>query len=89
MSCCGGKRAQLSRVQPAPPSPGAPEPPAEPVAREYKTRTFEYVGHGSLTVRGAVSGRAYRFARGGDRIDVAYDDAFAMMAERDLRPTAR
>jgi len=51
--------------------------------------TFEYVGHGSLTVRGAVSGRAYRFARGGDRIDVAYDDAFAMMAERDLRPTAR
>jgi hypothetical protein len=46
---------------------------------------FQYVGESSLTVRGAVSGRAYRFSRPGDRIEVAYDDAFAMMAERGVK----
>jgi hypothetical protein len=90
MSCCGGKRAQLSQAQPPRAQSGqAPIAVAElPAPRERKARTFEYVGRGSLTVRGAVSGTAYRFAQTGDRIEVAADDAFAMMAERDVRPAA-
>lgn len=87
MRCCGDKRAQLARggAAQAPPTEASP---AEPSARERKPRTFEYTGRGGLTVLGAVSDTVYRFASRGDRVEVAYDDAFAMMAERDVRPTA-
>jgi len=50
---------------------------------------FEYVGENSLTLRGAVSGRTYRFSHPGDRVEVAYDDAFAMMAERGVKAVPR
>jgi hypothetical protein len=86
MSCCGGKRAQLSyeRVTQAPPP--SPAERGQPIAppRDEKTRTFEYVGHGTLTLHGAVSGRTYQFMRRGERVEVEYMDAFAMMAERDV-----
>ena len=87
MSCCGGKRAQVaaSSVPRGPRVPDEPVQPAAPAASERKPRIFRYVGESSLTVRGAVSGRAYRFSRPGDRIEVAYDDAFAMMAERGVK----
>ena len=89
MSCCGGKRAQLSRARPVQAAIAVAEPGDVPAARERKARTFEYIGRTSLTVRGAVSGTAYRFTHTGDRMEVAADDVFAMMAERDLRPAAR
>ena len=90
MSCCGSKRAQLSggrvlegrmqeRIAEA-------EPAYAPPPRERTGRTFVYDGDGTLTVRGAVSGTAYRFMSPGVRLEVAADDVFAMLAEPDLRP---
>jgi hypothetical protein len=92
MSCCGSKRAQLSgggfvegRMQEriAQVEPGYAPPP-----RERTGRTFVYNGDSTLTVRGAVSGTAYRFMHPGVRLEVAADDVFAMLAEPDLRPEA-
>lgn len=88
MGCCGGKRAQLVRSQPSKDEPSGPGSEAAPIAQQRDGRMFEYIGRGSLTVRGAISGRRYHFARLGDRVAVAYDDAFAMMAERDVAPAA-
>jgi len=90
MSCCGSKRAQVSggrvvegrmqeRIAEA-------EPAYAPPPRERTGRTFVYDGDGTLTVRGAVSGTAYRFTSPGVRLEVAADDVFAMLAEPDLRP---
>ena len=86
MRCCGDKRARAaaSSVRREPRAPDEPVQPAA-AASERTPRIFQYVGESSLTVRGAVSGRAYRFSRPGDRVEVAYDDAFAMMAERGVR----
>lgn len=90
MSCCGSKRAQLSggglvngrmqeRIAEA-------EPQVAPPPRERTGRTFVYDGDSTLTVRGAVSGTAYRFMHPGVRLEVAADDVFGMLAEPDLRP---
>jgi hypothetical protein len=86
MSCCGQKRAQLLRqqtqlVQPrVSPSPDKrTEPPRPP-------RLFEYLGSGSLVLRGAVSGSTYRFNHSGDCVEVAHEDTFALLAERFVRP---
>jgi hypothetical protein len=86
MSCCGKKRAEFSaRRAPAEPT-SAPE--TEPVPRAAPARTFEYTGSGVLTVKGVASGAIYRFGQGDRRVEVAYEDAFAMMAEPDLRPVS-
>ena len=86
MSCCGQKRAQLQRQQAQPVQPrvstGADkhtEPPRPP-------RLFEYLGSGSLVLRGAVSGSTYRFSHPGDCVEVAYEDTFALLAEQIVRP---
>ena len=78
-ACSGTLRAALSQVAEA-------EPRYAPPPRERTGRTFVYDGDGTLTVRGAVSGTAYRFMNRGVRLEVAADDVFAMMAEPDLRP---
>ena len=89
MSCCGSKRAQLSggrfegRMQER---IAEVEPQYAPPPRERTGRTFVYNGDSTLTVRGAVSGTAYRFMHPGVRLEVAADDVFAMLAEPDLRP---
>jgi len=88
MSCCGGKRAQLSDSWRVEQQAVEPEPHHEPAADARKPRTFEYVGTRSLMVRGAVSGTVYRFAHRGDRVEVAADDAFGMMGEPYIRPAA-
>jgi len=90
MSCCGSKRAQLSGGRFVPGRTQETimeaEPRYAPSSRERRGRTFVYDGNGTLTVRGAVSGTAYRFMQPGVRLEVAADDVFAMMAEPDLRP---
>jgi hypothetical protein len=88
MSCCGGKRARVA-VSSVPRGPRVVDESLEPAAPERKPRMFQYVGESSLTVRGAVSGRVYRFSRPGHQIEVAYDDAFAMMAERGVKAVNR
>ncbi|HEY3157827.1 MAG TPA: hypothetical protein VGJ78_02605 [Vicinamibacterales bacterium] len=90
MSCCGSKRAQVSGGRFVPGRTQETiveaEPRYAPPPRERRGRTFVYDGDGTLTVRGAVSGTAYRFMHPGVRLEVAADDVFAMMAEPDLRP---
>ena len=86
MSCCGGKRAQLSHARSQPAPSLGPETQEKQPAAERKPRIFEYVGRTTLTVRGAVSGHTYRFTFPGQRIEVAHEDSFAMMAERNVRP---
>src|SRR3954463_8970352 len=86
MSCCGKKRAELSmrRAVMAP----SPAPQTEPARRAASPRTFEYTGSGVLTLAGVASGSTYRFGPGNARVEVAYEDAFAMMAEPELRPVS-
>jgi hypothetical protein len=82
MGCCGERRAQWAARPPV----GAQEPvTVQEVAAPRAGRTFEYTGRGALTVTGAASGRRYQFTHRGERIEVAADDADAMMAEPDLR----
>ena len=84
MSCCGQKRAELSSRRPSREAAQVLEP--EPVRRAAPPRTFEYTGSGVLTVKGVASGATYRFGEGAARLEIAYEDAFAMMAEPELRP---
>jgi hypothetical protein len=86
MSCCGGKRAQLSEAWRAQRMAAEPEPTPEPAARFNRPRMFEYLGRRAVTLRGAVSGSFYRFDHRGHRIEIAADDVFGMMGERDIRP---
>lgn len=88
MSCCGSRRAQWAQEQ------ARSGPPASaPAVDRSETggrpaRIFEYSGTGALTVRGAVSGAVYRFDRRGARVEVQYEDSFALMAEPELKLTA-
>ena len=83
MSCCGNKRAELS-VRRAVRTPDS-APQTEPERRSASPRWFEYIGSGVVIVRGVATGSTYRFAQGGGPVEVAYEDAFAMMAEPGLR----
>jgi hypothetical protein len=86
MSCCGQKRAawqaqaQERRETLSVVTTSIPQPPPR-----QRSRIFEYVGGGTLTLRGAMSGTAYRFTSPGARVEVSYEDSFAMMAERHVR----
>lgn len=81
MSCCGHKRAQLSRSLSAPASDTAPS--TNRLAE--KSRTLEYTGNGAMTLLGAITGRVYRFEHHGARVEVAYEDSHALLAEASLR----
>jgi hypothetical protein len=86
MSCCGKKRAEWSvRRSVAEPTPALE---IEPARRATPPRAFEYTGSGVLTVKGVASGATYRFGKEDARVEVAYEDAFAMMAEPELRPVS-
>lgn len=89
MSCCGSKRAQWARQQSGAAQPASVPDDDQRGARPRPPRTFEYSGTGELTLRGAVSGTIYHFDRRSARVEVMYEDAFAMMAEHDLRLTGR
>ena len=87
MSCCGKKRAELAKASRTPPPVIMNEaPPAPP---RQTPRVFKYTGVATLTVRGIVSGVTYTFAQHGARVEVAYEDTFAMFGERDIQPVTR
>jgi hypothetical protein len=46
---------------------------------------FEYTGSESISVKGIVSGKIYRFLKSGSRVEIDYADSFALMAEYDFR----
>ncbi len=83
MNCCGKKRAELAKASRTPPVVINEAPPAPP---RQIPRIFEYTGVATFTVRGTVSGATYTFAQHGARVEVAYEDTFAMFGERDIRP---
>lgn len=84
MSCCGKKRAELAKASRTPPPVALIEAPLAPPRQT--PRVFEYMGVATLTVRGLASGTIYTFAARGSRVEVSYEDTFAMFGERDLRP---
>jgi hypothetical protein len=92
MGCCGKKR-NLLKVTPSP--AGGPTPRADRAARRGATAsvsdsastTFRYVGTTALTVRGPVTGRTYRFAKGGASVVVDERDAPYLRVVPNLRPT--
>jgi hypothetical protein len=86
MSCCGGKRAQLSAGWRTKTTVAEVEPTPGLSARFNRPRMFEYLGQRSVTLRGAVTGTFYHFDHRGHRIEIAADDVFGMMGERDMRP---
>lgn len=82
MGCCGNKRREWSRKR-ATTETGEPES-----ARERNPKIFEYTGGRSLKIRGVTTGRIYYFRFPGYVLEVPYEDAFAMMAEADLKVRA-
>ena len=63
MGCCGDKRARLVRAATRRESRETPEATVDaPPPRDRGVRTFEFIGNGTLSVRGAGSSRTYRFA---------------------------
>jgi hypothetical protein len=86
MSCCGGKRRQF----PAAPRPAHTGTIPVPAARQTtpaitEVITFEYTGRTGLTVRGPLTGRAYRFAYPGAQVSVDKRDASALTAVPHLK----
>jgi len=83
MSCCGKKRAEWLREN----SAAAPTPP-RPSGRNAVSETsglVRYIGPGQLIVTGAHSGNTYHFTFPGETLQVAYEDTFALRAERNLQ----
>lgn len=84
MSCCGGKRRQFPAATPPTKMKTTPpyRPSAPPLSEEV---TFEYTGQTALTVRGPLTGRAYRFAYPGAQVSVDKREAAALTAVPHLK----
>ena len=82
MSCCGGNRRQLRRsaIMRQPTYQTAPVR-----AVQRSSVLFEYLGSTGLTVRGAATGRSYRFAATGSQVAVDRRDAPSLRAIPHLR----
>jgi hypothetical protein len=80
--CCGSlrsaARAAALAAAPRSPAPVADTPFVGPMV-------FEHVGPGPAEIRGAVSGRTYRFSSSGDRLAVDPRDRPGLAAMPSLR----
>ena len=85
MSCCGNKRKEWLREAKRSTGIKSTEAPLSLPNLMRPEKVFEYTGKYSLIIKGATSGKLYRFQYKGDKVKVEYLDSFAMMAERDLR----
>jgi 1,4-alpha-glucan branching enzyme len=86
MNCCGNKRKEWAKeVKSSMLQTTNNTSNTYPVIKDKPDRVFEYTGNYSLTVIGVTSGKSYHFKFKGNKIIVAYNDSFAMMAERDLK----
>ncbi len=84
MSCCGGKRRAYFGGQPVQQAPessggvtGAREVPHAGIL-------FQYVGRTGMTVIGPITGRRYRFERGGAPVEVDARDSPGLFAVPNL-----
>lgn len=85
MSCCGSKRRQLPARASASPN-GTPQPlHSYAVPRTTSGKVFKYTGRTTLTVRGPITGRMYRFSKLNLRIAVDGRDASALMGVPNLQ----
>lgn len=83
MCNCNNKRSQFRQAQRAS-KRRAFQNKSESKEQTEKNKVFEYLGTGQLLVQGTNSGTIYRFSRTGARIEVTYEDSFALMAESEL-----
>lgn len=84
MSCCGKKRTQWLNEGKTSSSHQTSDVVTSRRGIERQPGLFEYIGKQSLTVKGVHSGTLYRFTFPGEKIEVQYEDTFALMAEPDL-----
>lgn len=85
MSCCGNKRRELLNRSRSSAPEKTIETDASPAKPETPDRVFEYTGRYALNLTGVATGNRYNFKFRGQRIRVNHMDAYAMMAERDLK----
>ena len=89
MSCCGQRRAILHAPMPVREAPIPPVPPeparAAPVAAGERRVAVEYLARAPVAVRGAATGRLYRFGAAEPRQHVEERDAAALLRTRFFR----
>jgi len=85
MSCCGKKRNEYVGSMNRSSASYTHTPPGQ----LWSDVIFEYIGERGLTVRGAITGRTYRFNLTGDQQQVDYRDAGSMMAIPLLRKKSK
>ena len=85
MNCCGSKRKEWLNELKSSSTQKTIEKDSNTVATDKPDRVFEYTGKHSFTIHGVATGKSYSFKFNGDQITVEHMDAFAMMAERDLK----
>ncbi len=85
MDCCGRKRREwLKEINSLPTESIASEN-----TQERESKLFEYTGKHSLRIKGIITGNIFYFRFPGHKIEVPYEDSFAMMAETDLKLYAK
>jgi len=83
MSCCGKKRREwLQEINKSSTKTNIIN---SKKSKERKPKVFEYTGSRSLKIKGIITGNVFYFRFPGHKIEVPYEDSFAMMAETDLR----
>jgi hypothetical protein len=97
MGCCGNKREQWNRMEKQVSGRTLDEDGKRPntldnhsieIAAESKRnepKIFEYIGTGSLALTGPNTSSHYHFAFPGHRLEIAFEDSFAIMGEVDLK----
>ena len=81
MNCCGNKRSTWQEQSKASANRTIEMATTSPV--ENQPRVFEYTGLSSRMIVGTF-GKSYFFRFKGDRLEVDYQDSFAMLAEPDV-----
>jgi hypothetical protein len=84
MNCCGKKRTEWQETRQAPTPSYVEQETAIAPPKETKPRIFQYTGERSFKLKGAMTGKIYYFRFKGHTLEVDYNDAFSMMAERDV-----
>ena len=89
MSCCGKKRMDFLNELSRPSTKIVDHNVGENSKRENNPKLFEYTGLQNLTIKNTNTGTIYRFKYHGDKVEVAYEDSFSMMAENQVIPVRK
>jgi hypothetical protein len=88
-NCCGKKRTEFLDELTRPSSKNIKPVFTERNKKNTGPRVFEYIGLVSFSVKGISSSTVYRFKFPGDKLEVEYEDSFALMAENELKLVAK